>query len=159
MPLLGLIVVCAVVALSLPLIREQYNEWFVFPPLREYVTKHLLDPRSAQYRNEFLSHRGVLCGELNSKNSSGGYVGFRRYISDEHHQYLQELGILRRADWSHAEVMASLESQSEVMEEALALRKADPNFKIPSKDTLRELANARLFDKMWKTLCLNQGIS
>lgn len=43
---------------------------------REFVAGVLKDPGSAEFRNQ----RG-LCGEVNSKNSFGGYVGFRRFIA------------------------------------------------------------------------------
>lgn len=43
---------------------------------REFVSGVLKDPESAEFRNQ----RGF-CGEVNSKNSFGGYVGFRRFIA------------------------------------------------------------------------------
>ena len=43
---------------------------------REFVTGVLKDPASAEFRNQ----RGF-CGEVNSKNSFGGYVGFKRFIA------------------------------------------------------------------------------
>ncbi|MFI8395985.1 hypothetical protein ACIGEI_10595 [Pseudomonas sp. NPDC078863] len=43
---------------------------------REFVSGVLKDPDSAQFRNQ----RGF-CGEVNSKNSFGGYAGFRRFIA------------------------------------------------------------------------------
>lgn len=43
---------------------------------REFVGGVLKDPGSAEFRNQ----RG-LCGEVNSKNSLGGYVGFKRFIA------------------------------------------------------------------------------
>ncbi|MBD9599394.1 hypothetical protein IB252_06065 [Pseudomonas sp. PDM10] len=43
---------------------------------REFVTGVLKDPGSAEFRNQ----RGF-CGEVNSKNSFGGYGGFRRFIA------------------------------------------------------------------------------
>jgi len=41
---------------------------------------NLKDPDSAKFRN-VVAIRGVVCGEINAKNSMGGYVGFRRFIS------------------------------------------------------------------------------
>ncbi|WP_410480685.1 hypothetical protein ACJ70E_15830 [Pseudomonas plecoglossicida] len=43
---------------------------------REFVSGVLKDPGSAEFRNQ----RG-LCGEVNSKNSFGGYGGFKRFIA------------------------------------------------------------------------------
>ncbi|MBC3920014.1 hypothetical protein H8L32_21275 [Undibacterium sp. CY18W] len=47
---------------------------------REFVASKLKDPQSTQFRNEVLKI-GILCGELNSKNSYGAYVGFKRFIA------------------------------------------------------------------------------
>lgn len=43
---------------------------------KEAVTGMLRDPRSAEFRNQ----KGI-CGEVNSKNAFGAYVGFQRYIA------------------------------------------------------------------------------
>src|SRR5690606_1839783 len=43
---------------------------------RELVTANLKDPDSAKFRNQ----KGV-CGEVNAKNSFGGYAGFVRFIA------------------------------------------------------------------------------
>ena len=43
---------------------------------REQVTAKLKDPGSAQFRNQ----KGF-CGEVNAKNSFGGYGGFTRFIA------------------------------------------------------------------------------
>lgn len=55
---------------------------------QEAVTAKLKDPDSAQFRNAFFHMAKVdgkdvpiSCGEVNSKNSFGGYGGFQRYIS------------------------------------------------------------------------------
>lgn len=45
------------------------------------VAYDLKDPESAKYR-ELYSTGERLCGQINSKNSYGGYVGFRRFIHD-----------------------------------------------------------------------------
>ncbi len=46
------------------------------------------------YRNLFISNQNTmtLCGELNAKNSYGGYVGFRRFMVS------LEIGIQRIED-------------------------------------------------------------
>lgn len=43
---------------------------------REFLTPHLKDPDSAQFRNQ-----KRICGEVNAKNSFGGYAGFKRFIA------------------------------------------------------------------------------
>ena len=47
----------------------------------KYVKQKLKDPESAQFQNQFIGIKGAPCGEVNSKNSFGGYTGFKRYIS------------------------------------------------------------------------------
>lgn len=47
---------------------------------KEAVLESLKDPSSAQFKNVRTSKDGwVLCGELNAKNSYGGYTGFKRF--------------------------------------------------------------------------------
>lgn len=42
---------------------------------REQVKKYLKDPDSAKFRNQH-----GFCGEVNAKNSFGGYTGFKRFV-------------------------------------------------------------------------------
>lgn len=45
------------------------------------ITDRLKDPESARFRSVFTSPKMLaVCGEVNAKNSMGGYVGFRRFI-------------------------------------------------------------------------------
>ena len=46
---------------------------------REAVKDRLKDPDSAKFKSEKINGTTV-CGEVNSKNSYGGYIGFKRYI-------------------------------------------------------------------------------
>ena len=55
------------------------------------VKLRLNDPDSAQFRNVYF-HRGkdnlpLTCGEVNSKNGFGGYVGFQHFISGGSPEY------------------------------------------------------------------------
>lgn len=62
---------------------------------RGYVSKHLKDPDSAEFRNQ-----SRLCGEVNAKNSIGGYVGFRRFIAaTENMVVIQGDGRMNAADF------------------------------------------------------------
>ena len=52
----------------------------------ERIRAALKDPESARFRNEFVSRNGTeatLCGQVNFKNSVGGYAGFERFISGQ----------------------------------------------------------------------------
>lgn len=46
----------------------------------KYIKARLKDPESAQFQGQFIGIKGVPCGQVNSKNSFGGYTGFKRYI-------------------------------------------------------------------------------
>lgn len=67
-------------------IYMKWDEWIVWPELRKPVLAALKDPESAQFRNQH-SSRGVLCGEVNSRNSMGGFVGFTRFVSSTSDRY------------------------------------------------------------------------
>lgn len=58
---------------------------------REAVAESLKDPSSAQFRNVRLANYmggKVICGEVNAKNSYGGYVGFTRFVASTTHSTL-----------------------------------------------------------------------
>ncbi len=51
---------------------------------QEGLKNHLKDPDSAKFKNVFfskLSGSPVACGEVNSKNALGGYVGYQRFVA------------------------------------------------------------------------------
>lgn len=54
--------------------------------MRAPIVKMLSDPASAQFQSEkhqgnWLWPKGALCGEVNSKNQMGGYVGFKKFVT------------------------------------------------------------------------------
>ncbi|WP_338762076.1 hypothetical protein [Massilia sp. METH4] len=49
---------------------------------RARVRANSKDPDSLQFRNEFTARAGMHCGEVNGKNSFGGYTGFKRFITN-----------------------------------------------------------------------------
>lgn len=58
--------------------------WSLVSEYRVPVLSQLKDPDSAQFRNEIVISpwglaNSVLCGEVNAKNSMGGYVGYRSF--------------------------------------------------------------------------------
>lgn len=51
---------------------------------QKYIKLSLKDPNSAQFQNVRVAvyeSRKIICGEVNAKNSYGGYVGFKRFVS------------------------------------------------------------------------------
>ena len=61
--------------------------------VRNYVLASLKDPGSAEFRNQY-----GICGEVNAKNSFGGYTGFKRFIASSEHLVIQE-GSLPSSDF------------------------------------------------------------
>lgn len=53
-------------------------ENFKHEKAQEFVKSLLSDPSSAEFRNQ-----NGFCGEVNSKNSFGGFTGFRRFMASE----------------------------------------------------------------------------
>ncbi len=56
----------------------------VFALAKHAVSYSLKDPESAQFRNLFIAGKDdtkAVCGEVNAKNSYGGYVGFKKFIT------------------------------------------------------------------------------
>ena len=55
--------------------------------MKANVASKLLDPSAAQFRNVFINMGSykvgttVICGEINSKNAYGAYVGFKRFYA------------------------------------------------------------------------------
>ncbi|GEM_PF-7133550 len=52
---------------------------------KDAVKTRLKAPSSAEFRNVFFSQKSgtpVTCGEVNSKNSLGGYAGYKAFVSD-----------------------------------------------------------------------------
>jgi len=47
--------------------------------VHDSIKAQLVDPDSAQFKNEMKNEWGVVCGEVNAKNKMGGYAGFRSY--------------------------------------------------------------------------------
>lgn len=58
---------------------QQFDE---FAEAKEKVSEDLKDPSSSQFRNLVAYDDGLICGELNAKNSYGGYVGYNPFYVD-----------------------------------------------------------------------------
>jgi len=51
---------------------------------KEAISNQLKDPASAQFRNvraKQFDDSSVVCGEVNAKNSYGGYIGFKQFVA------------------------------------------------------------------------------
>jgi len=45
------------------------------------ILANLKDPDSAKFKGLFTARDTFLCGEVNAKNSMGGYTGFQRFVT------------------------------------------------------------------------------
>ncbi|HEX5126486.1 MAG TPA: hypothetical protein VFW00_07075 [Rhodocyclaceae bacterium] len=78
---------------------------------QDRIVNRLNDPESARFRNVFISPKGrAICGEVNAKNSMGGYVGFRRFISAKDRAGVEDDGsYFADSNWSARCVKDELE--------------------------------------------------
>lgn len=76
------IVLMSLVFLSSSLLfAETYNEKALIEKSKKQVLNQLKDPDSAKFRNVFAKDKTLVCGEVNAKNSYGGYNGFTFFYS------------------------------------------------------------------------------
>ena len=62
---------------------------------KDSVSRDMKDPASVQFRNvEIYARAGVVCGEVNSKNSYGGMAGFQGFVFHDSGVVLEEAGEL-----------------------------------------------------------------
>lgn len=131
----------AITAVASAYMHKNWDEWFVLPELRQPVIQALKDPDSAQFRNERRVGR-YLCGEVNAKNSLGGYVGFKRYMTSGADLHIEDHGVLARStqERSTEAIIKDLDVKIDLLRQ---LKRE------PTKDELE----AALFEQAWKTGC------
>ncbi|MYM34896.1 hypothetical protein GTP38_11150 [Duganella sp. FT94W] len=142
-------------------LRIKYDDWFVFPKTRQMVADQLVDPLSAQFRNDWIAKDGWHCGEVNAKNGMGGYGGFKRFIAGQQNKiiYLEGVGML--GDTSHEEWMAILDKQIAFNENWAKNREkyAELGLRLPPESERREKAKAEVFEDHWKAICEASAIT
>lgn len=68
--------------------RRLQEEQSRIDALKVKVTELLKDPESAQFKDVALTPGGALCGEVNARNSFGGYVGFKRFVATDEKAFI-----------------------------------------------------------------------
>jgi len=142
----------AVAGIAAAVYFSKYEEWVTIPNARASLVGNLRDPSSAQFRNERLTPRGTLCGEINAKNGMGGYIGFRKYIAyGVGANYIEKDGVL--GEWSGQDFIEKLEKKTEILK--LHNKWVEEGVAVPkySESEIEELARERLFDDKWRGLC------
>jgi hypothetical protein len=131
----------------------EYQKSVEIRNLRSVVTASMKDPSSTQFRDETYSN-GTLCGELNSKNGYGAYVGFKRFIVENKKEaFLDGTGFVGK-EMSHDNVIISLDYRNEVLREIIDEAKAGKEK--PSADAIENRVTLHSFNKLWKNLCVDK---
>lgn len=131
---------------------SKYDEWVAIPQARGPLQISLRDPSSAQFRNEHLAKTGVLCGEVNAKNSMGAYVGFKRYIVEgQTAAYLEDVGALGRS--TTADIIALMERQNAILKQYIRWRQEGIDVPQYSNKEIEKIATQRFFEDKWQDLC------
>ncbi|MGY6662465.1 MAG: hypothetical protein ACXIVO_09105 [Glycocaulis sp.] len=98
-------VIAATVAASVWVVAEGQ-----FIPAKNAVAERMLDPSSVQFRN--LRRVGAaICGEVNSKNRYGAYVGFADFVYVPSDYAPPEVRIWREEDRFAFDRMGQLENE------------------------------------------------
>ncbi len=57
------------------------HSWYDMHRAKQYIANRLLDPSSATFRNVRIVSTIRVCGEVDGKDRSGAYVGFREFYA------------------------------------------------------------------------------
>lgn len=117
-----------------------WDKWVEIPRQRAGVLGALKDPSSANFRNERL-RAGFVCGEVNARNSQGGYVGFKRYLSTATRYALEEHGSKGwLAQGDEGEIVRRIERTTKFLREQ-------------GRNPTAEENNQAEFDHLWANYC------
>lgn len=148
----GVIIIAIIAASAGYTYWSKYDEWVAIPEARGPLQTSLKDPSSAQFRNEQLARTGVLCGEVNAKNSMGGYVGFKRYIvAGSAVVYLEDVGTLGKP--TTADIISRLDRQNAILKQHIRWRQEGVDVPHYSNEEIEKMAINRFFEDKWQDLC------
>lgn len=123
-------------------------------PGRQKVKQTLKDPESAQFKSEVIAKSPALfCGEVNAKNSMGGYVGFTRYI-------VMPSFVAFDGDDSASQLLSAEEMRSEALTEKIRIRaeavgaKAAASSSGFSESDARKVVPEVIFQDGWEKYCV-----
>lgn len=143
----AVVAVCGVVGCT------QYDRWFTYPALRAHVNMQMKDPASTQYRNEFMTKSGWLCGEMNSKNGMGGYAGFRRFIAGSADDaYIEGYGYVGK-EVGTARIVEHLTTKTAIIRSRVELQNSSGVDMRLSDSEIDAMATKEIFEKRWRQIC------
>ncbi len=134
--------------------RINYEKWVTIPNARSIIAAEMRDPDSTQFRGDRITKSGWLCGEINSKNGSGGYVGFKRFASGGRPGsfFIEGQGSIGLPEIEeHIEILGK---KVDLLKRSNEMRKQGVTLGTPSESTLNEQARAEIFEDKWKEICV-----
>lgn len=134
------LLVAALTVTTAAIAFTKWDEWVELPRLRAGMLAALKDPGSAIYRNERIN-RNYVCGEVNARNSMGGYTGFVRYVSTPTRYALEEHG---RQGWIPDDDTAAIVRR---IERTTAFIKANGRQPTQEEDRMAD------FEYIWSSNC------
>lgn len=150
-----ILLVAAIAGISVFWIK--YEEWIKIPRARESVRALMKDPDSIQFKADYLEGDGWLCGELNSKNEYGAYVGFKRFMSNAKGGkiYIDGMGALGNESDAESteEVIARLDKEIKLLKQSNESRlNGGPSIKHSQQE--RDTIVAQwIFNNKWAENC------
>lgn len=123
--------------------------------LRLPIISNLVDPESAQFRDEIRIGKSVLCGEVNAKNRMGGYTGFKKFVRTQEFFHVEGTDLSRfssKDGKSTEDVIAGLDAKISIQELQIKNKEAGLPYTL-SKSEVEELIQKKLFDKTWNENC------
>lgn len=148
-----LIVAAITLAAAAAATAYKWDDLVVKPTMRAAVEASMKDPSSVLYRNEVIAHDARVCGELNAKNGYGAYVGFKRFISEEHRFAIEgdDVDSWRVGEASTAEVMDAMQLRIEVLQAANKMMAAS-GVRM-SQSEVDAQVKAVAFQRLWDSKC------
>lgn len=135
----------------------KYEEWIKIPRAREPVRALMKDPDSTQFKADYLEGDGWLCGELNSKNEYGAYVGFKRFMSNAKGGkiYIDGMGALgnQHVTESTGEFIARLSKETELLKEENESRNNGGPIVKHSQYEREAIVEQWIFNSKWAENC------
>lgn len=134
----------------------KHDDWITFPDSRAPLSALMKDPSSTQFRKEFISKSGWLCGEFNSKNEYGAYVGFKKFISNKVSGAVYVEGLSLISAPTVDETAALLKKENAFWDLQMLSAKTGGHFEKYSDRERNQMARIEQFEEQWNNLCVNE---
>ena len=155
-PLKVLILIAAAASAGAGVLWVKYDDWIRIPRARQPVRDLMKDPDSTKFRAESLESDGWLCGELNSKNEYGAYVGFKKFMSNKKGGkiFLQDMSLNEiSAKGSTEDFLVRLTKETKILQRENESREnGGPIIRFSQRERDAIVAQ-EIFDDKWRDNC------